>query len=61
MRTAERAANRPIKNIPFYLTNRGYGVFVNQPERVSFESGLRKVERVPVSVPGENVGLISLI
>ena len=27
------------KNIPFYMTNRGYGVFVNHPERVSFEVG----------------------
>ncbi|RNB35345.1 hypothetical protein EDM33_14800, partial [Staphylococcus aureus] len=27
------------KNIPFYLTNRGYGVLVNHPENVSFEVG----------------------
>jgi alpha-glucosidase (family GH31 glycosyl hydrolase) len=25
------------KNVPFYLTNRGYGVFINYPERVSLE------------------------
>lgn len=25
------------KNVPFYVTNRGYGVFVNDPGRVSFE------------------------
>jgi alpha-D-xyloside xylohydrolase len=41
------------KNVPFYLTNRGYGVFVNHPERVSFEVGSEKVERVQFSVPGE--------
>ena len=41
------------KNIPFYLTNRGYGVFVNQPEKVSFEIGSEKVERIQFSVPGE--------
>ncbi|MBN1992333.1 MAG: alpha-xylosidase [Anaerolineae bacterium] len=41
------------KNIPFYLTNRGYGVFVNHPERVSFEIASEKVERVQFSVPGE--------
>jgi alpha-D-xyloside xylohydrolase len=41
------------KNIPFYLTNRGYGVFVNHPELVSFEVGSEKVERVQFSVPGE--------
>jgi alpha-D-xyloside xylohydrolase len=41
------------KNIPFYLTNRGYGVLVNHPERVSFEVASEKVERVQFSVPGE--------
>jgi alpha-D-xyloside xylohydrolase len=41
------------KNIPFYLTNRGYGVFVNHPERVSFEVASEQVERVQFSVPGE--------
>jgi alpha-D-xyloside xylohydrolase len=29
------------KNVPFYLTNRGYGVFVNHPERVSLEVASR--------------------
>ena len=41
------------KNIPFYLTNRGYGVLVNQPEHVSFEVGSETVERVQFSTPGE--------
>jgi alpha-D-xyloside xylohydrolase len=43
------------KNIPFYLTNRGYGVFVNHPELVSFEIGSEKVERVQFSVEGEQL------
>ena len=43
------------KNIPFYLTNRGYGVFVNHPERVSFEAASEKVERIQFSVPGESL------
>jgi len=41
------------KNIPFYLTNRGYGVFVAHPEQVSFEVASEHVERVQFSVPGE--------
>ncbi|MDO8119818.1 alpha-xylosidase [Isoptericola sp. b490] len=41
------------KNVPFYLTNRGYGVLVNHPEHVSFEVGSESVERVQFSVPGE--------
>ena len=43
------------KNVPFYLTNRGYGVFINHPERVSLEVGSEKVERVQFSVPGESL------
>ena len=27
------------KNVPFYITDKGYGVFVNHPEKVSFEVG----------------------
>lgn len=47
------SSEQSYKNIPFYLTNRGYGVFVRQPERVSFEVASEKVERVQFSVEGE--------
>jgi alpha-D-xyloside xylohydrolase len=47
------SSEHAYKNIPFYMTNRGYGVFVNHPERVSFEVASEKVERVQFSVPGE--------
>ena len=30
------STQQAYKNIPFYLSSRGYGVFVNHPERVSF-------------------------
>lgn len=43
------------KNVPFYMSNRGYGVFVNHPELVSFEIGSEKVQRVQFSVPGESL------
>lgn len=41
------------KNVPFYMTNRGYGVLINHPELVSLEIGSEKVERVQFSVQGE--------
>ncbi len=47
------SSEQSYKNIPFYLTNRGYGIFVNQSEKVSFEAASEKVERVQFSVPGE--------
>ncbi len=39
------------KNIPFYVSNRNYGVFVNYPGKVSFEVGSEKVSKVQFSVP----------
>ncbi|WP_270567280.1 alpha-xylosidase [Clostridium beijerinckii] len=47
------STEQSYKNIPFYITNKGYGVFVNHPERVSFEVGSEKVTKVQFSVPGE--------
>ncbi|HCS3527756.1 TPA: alpha-xylosidase, partial [Shigella flexneri] len=31
------STEQAYKNIPFYMTNRGYGVLVNHPQSVSFE------------------------
>lgn len=47
------STEQSYKNIPFYLTNRGYGVLVNHPENVSFEVGSEKVSKVQFSVEGE--------
>lgn len=41
------------KSIPFYVTNKGYGVFVNHPGNVSYEVASEVVSRVQFSVPGE--------
>jgi alpha-D-xyloside xylohydrolase len=49
------SSEQAYKNVPFYMTNRGYGVFVNHPELVSLEVGSEKVERVQFSVPGEQL------
>jgi alpha-D-xyloside xylohydrolase len=49
------SSEQAYKNIPFYLTNRGYGVFVNHPELVSFEVGSEKVSRVQFSVAGDTL------
>ena len=49
------SSEQTYKNVPFYMTNRGYGVFVAHPELVSFEIASEKVERVQFSVPGERL------
>lgn len=46
-------SEQAYKNIPFYLTNKGYGVFVNHPELVSFEVASERVAKVQFSVAGE--------
>ncbi|MBQ4628826.1 MAG: alpha-xylosidase, partial [Clostridia bacterium] len=43
------------KSVPFYLTNRNYGVFVNDPGPVSHEICSEQVTRVQFSVPGEKI------
>lgn len=47
------ASEQAYKNIPFYLSNKGYGVFVNHPEKVSYEVASEVVSKVQFSVPGE--------
>ena len=43
------SSEQAYKNIPFYLTNRGYGVFVNNTGKVSFEVASETVEKVQFS------------
>ncbi|GAA4416145.1 alpha-xylosidase [Georgenia halophila] len=49
------ASDLAYKNVPFYLTDHGYGVFVDHPERVSFEVGTEVVSRVQFSVEGQSL------
>lgn len=43
------------KNIPFYLSNRGYGLFVNHSEEVEYEVGREKCSKIGISVRGEKL------
>ena len=43
------------KNIPFYITNKGYGVLVDNEGDVAYEIASEKVERVQFSVEGERL------
>jgi len=46
------STEQAYKNIPFYLSNKNYGVLVNHPEKVSFELGTEMVTRAEFSVEG---------
>lgn len=43
------------KNVPLYLSNRSYGIFVNTPEKVSYEIASQQVDRVEFSVPDQQL------
>ena len=47
------ASELAYKNIPFYLSNRGYGVFVDSSSDVKYEIASENVERVEFAVEDE--------
>ncbi|MFM9447649.1 alpha-xylosidase [Streptomyces acidiscabies] len=49
------ATEQAYKNTPFYLTDAGYGVFVDHPGKVSFEVGSEAVSRVQFSVEAQEL------
>jgi len=49
------ASEQAYKNIPFYMTNRGYGIFINHTGKVSLEIGTEVVDKVQISVPGQEL------
>jgi len=49
------ASEQAYKNLPFYISSAGYGVFVNHTGRVSFELGSETVSQAQFSVAGESV------
>ncbi|WP_435300618.1 alpha-xylosidase [Timonella sp. A28] len=46
-------SEQAYKNVPFYVSDAGYGVFVDHPEKVSFEVGSEVVSRTQFSVSGD--------
>jgi alpha-D-xyloside xylohydrolase len=49
------ASEQAYKAIPFFVTDAGYGVFVNSPAHVSFEVASEVVSAVQFSVPGQQL------
>jgi len=48
-------SDKGYKDVPFFMTSKGYGVLVNSPARVSFEIGTEQVMRAQFAVPGEDL------
>lgn len=49
------ASEIAYKNIPFYITNKGYGVLLDNESDAAYEIASEKVERVQFSVEGERL------
>lgn len=49
------ASEIAYKNIPFYITNKGYGVLLDNEGDAAYEIASEKVERVQFSVEGERL------
>ncbi|GAA4926339.1 alpha-xylosidase [Streptomyces coeruleoprunus] len=49
------SSEQAYKNVPFHLSSRGYGVFVNHPGRVSYEIGSESVGQVQFSVEDQSL------
>ncbi|MEU4293458.1 alpha-xylosidase [Kribbella sp. NPDC026596] len=49
------SSEQAYKNVPFYLSSKGYGVLVNSPARVSFEVGSEVTSRNQFSLEGQEL------
>lgn len=49
------STEQSYKNIPFYMTNKGYGILVNYTGKVEFEVATEQVSKIAFSVPGESL------
>ena len=49
------SSEQGYKNVPVYMSSRGYGVFVNHTEEVDIEVGREKASKVGISVRGEKL------
>ena len=48
-------SEQSYKSIPFYVSSRSYGVFVNHPENVTFEVASETVSKVAFTVQGQHM------
>jgi alpha-D-xyloside xylohydrolase len=51
-------SEQAYKNVPFYMTNHGYGVFIDSTADISVEAGSEHVEKVQFSVKGESLSYL---
>lgn len=50
------SSEQAYKNVPFYLSSNGYGVFIDHAEPVDLEIGSERSCRLQASVKGQQIG-----
>ena len=48
-------SEQSYKNIPFYISSKSYGIFVNSSDKISFEVNSDTVSKVTFTIPGEEL------
>ncbi|CAJ2505450.1 Uu.00g128440.m01.CDS01 [Anthostomella pinea] len=49
------SSDQAYKNVSFWLSSRGYGIFIDTPEKVDLEIGSERCSRVQTSVEGQRL------
>jgi len=49
------SSEQAYKNVPFWLSSKGYGVFIDTPDKVDLEVGSERLCRVQTSVEGQKL------
>jgi alpha-D-xyloside xylohydrolase len=49
------SSEQAYKNVPFYLSSAGYGVFIDHPEPVDLEIGSERACRLQTTVKGQKI------
>ncbi|TGO38293.1 hypothetical protein BHYA_0078g00460 [Botrytis hyacinthi] len=49
------SSDQAYKNVPFWMSSRGYGVFIDTPDKVDLEIGSERCCRVQTSVEGQRL------
>ncbi|KAH8809207.1 glycoside hydrolase family 31 protein [Xylogone sp. PMI_703] len=49
------SSEQAYKNIPFWISSRGYGIFIDTPDKIELEVGSERCSRVQTSIEGQRL------
>jgi len=54
------SSDQAYKNIPFWMSSRGYGIFIDTPDKVELEVGSERCCRVQTSIEGQRLKWLNI-